>query len=81
VAFGPQFFENELQFTSSYRPVYIFFLSFLVLDILVSFFVGYYAFGKGKVVEDPKKIAIKYLTKQFILDIFTVLLYIVPLIY
>lgn len=53
----------------------------MAMDIIVSFFVGYYAFGKGKVVDDPKRIAINYVTKQFIFDIVTMLLYIVPLIY
>jgi hypothetical protein len=43
--------------------------------------MGYYAIGKGKVVDDPVKIVIYYLKHQFVFDAITVLLYSVPLIY
>lgn len=79
LAFGPRFFEEELQLTNFYLPVYLSFLAFILIDILINFFKGYYNYGKGKVVDDPKKIVKNYLKNQFPFDILMVLLYSIPL--
>ena len=50
----------------------------LVLDMAINFLKGYYAYGKGKVVEDPIKIAKHYLTTQFPIDFIVVVIYIIP---
>jgi hypothetical protein len=81
LAFGPGFFEEELGLDSVYLPVYLCMLSLLVVDCLLSFCKGYYAFGKGKVVDDKHLIIRHYLTSQFPLDFLTIALYIVPLIH
>lgn len=51
------------------------------MDIILSFFKGYYAFGKGRVIDDPKKVAMNYLTNQFPFDFIVVALYIIPLVF
>jgi hypothetical protein len=81
LAFGVTFFEEELRLTSFYRPIYFSFLAFMVLDMILSFFKGYYSFGKGRVIEDYQKIMVNYLKTQFPYDLVTVLLYVVPLIH
>jgi hypothetical protein len=42
---------------------------------------GFYAFGKGRIVEDYMEILKHYLKTQFPFDIIVVLTYIVPVIY
>ncbi len=79
LAFGPHFFEEELQLSSIYLPVYLTFLVFMVVDMILSFFKGYYAFGKGKVVDEHGKIVRNNLRNQFPFDIVVVTLYAVPL--
>lgn len=53
----------------------------MAVDIFLSFFMGYYAFGKGRVVDDPVKVCLYYLKHQFLIDLLVVLLYSIPLIY
>ena len=80
LAFGPYFFENQLDI-GFYKPAYFTFLTVMILDIVMNLFKGYYAFGKGKVIDDPGKIMRHYLTSQFPIDFFVVIFYIIPLIY
>lgn len=51
----------------------------MIIDIVLNFFKGYYTFGKGKVVNDARKIVMHYLKSQFPLDVLMVILYSVPL--
>jgi len=49
--------------------------------MILSFFKGYYAFGKGKVIDNPKNIALNNLKTQFPFDIIVIIMYTIPLIY
>jgi hypothetical protein len=66
---------------SVHRIFYLTALIFLAVDIMLSFFVGYYSPGRGRVVDDGKEIANKYLWSQFPLDLIVWLVYLVPLIH
>jgi hypothetical protein len=62
-------------------PIYLTILALLAVDIFFSFFKGFYAFGKGKVIDDGVQVAMNYLKFQFPFDIIIVILYIIPLIH
>ena len=47
--------------------------------MVLSFFKGYYAFGRGKVIDDKYLVAKKNLITQFPFDILVILFYITPL--
>ena len=61
------------------KPLYILLFFLLAIDIILSFFKGYYAYGRGKVVDDKYLVALKYLKTQFPFDIVVSLVYITPL--
>ena len=56
-------------------------LGLLVLDISLNFFKGYYAFGRGRVIDEHSLILRHYLTGQFIVDGLVLFLLILPFIY
>lgn len=80
LAFGPTFFDNELNIHSIHRTFYILVVLFLGFDIVLSFFKGYYSFGQGKVIDDWSQIKRNYLRTQFFFDITVFVVYIIPLI-
>lgn len=80
LAFGPAFFDQELNIHSIHRTFYIIVVLFLGFDIALSFFKGYYSFGQGKVVDDWNQIIRNYLKTQFFFDATVFLVYIIPLI-
>lgn len=61
--------------------MYFSLLAVLVIDILLSFFKGYHAFGKGKVIDDGYLVARHYLFTQFFFDLAVVFFYLIPLIH
>lgn len=81
LAFGPLFFHDELSFGSTYLPIYISLVLYFCIDIGMNFFKGYYAFGRGKVIDDINMIISHYLKTQFYFDVIFVVIYIIPLIY
>lgn len=56
-------------------------VAFLAADVLLSLLRGYYAYGKGRIVEDPRSIVLHYLRGQLGLDVVSLGLYVVPLAY
>jgi hypothetical protein len=56
-------------------------LIFLAIDSASNFFKGYYAFGRGKVIDDFQKILPHYLKGQFIFDVIVWFIYLIPLIH
>lgn len=54
---------------------------FLLTDIVLSFFQGYYSAGRGRVVDDWREIIDHYLWRQFPFDVVVFVLYLVPLFY
>lgn len=50
IGFGPEFVKDDIV-NSVYRGIYIAYFVFLVVDIFFSFFKGYYAFGRGKIID------------------------------
>ena len=62
----------------SYLAMYIFLLTFLLLDIIVRFNMGYYAFGSGRIVDDWGLIIKKYLQYFFWIDLISKFVYIQP---
>jgi hypothetical protein len=56
-------------------------MGFMLVDILINFFKGYYNFGKGKIIDKPDKIVRNYLRSQFLFDILMIILYSIPLFY
>ena len=81
LAFGPHFFEDEVKLGGIYLPIYIMLFVLLLLDIFFSLFKGYYAFGKGKVIDDGNMIIRNYMSSQFPFDLIVVVGYLVPLVY
>ena len=70
---------RELYFGKGYFYVYLFIAIYLAVDSASNFFKGYYAFGKGKVIDDIQKIVPNYLKGQFIIDMIVLGIYLVPL--
>jgi len=64
-----------------FYPVYISFLAFWCVDCILSFFKGYYVFGKAKIVTNLKLTALHYIKSQFIVDLIVILIYSIPLVY
>lgn len=80
LAFGPRF-TRAIDLGTIYLPIYVVILIFLVVDMVLSFFKGYYAFGKGKVIDDGLLVAVNYLKSQFYIDFLVVGIYIIPLVH
>ena len=78
LAFGPRFLRAA-DVGTIYLPIYIIVLIFLVIDLVLSFFKGYYAFGKGKIVDDGWMVVNNYLRTQFYFDFLVVSIYTIPL--
>lgn len=68
LGFGPQFWEEQLR-SRAQIIAYIFLLVLLAVDIVLNFHRGYYAFGRGKVIDDPYLIIQHYLKIYFAADI------------
>lgn len=81
LAFGPSFFDEELALHSVNRVFYILAVVYLAVDIIFSFFKGFYSPGRGRVVDDWKEITQNYLRTQFPFDIAVWVIYLVPLIH
>ena len=81
ITFGPRFFEDEVQLGNGYRFIYLTMLACLLLDIFLSFFKGYNAFGKGKTITNGAMIVRNYLSSQFPFDLTVTLVYVIPLVY
>jgi len=62
-----------------FLPIYILVLIFLLIDLALSFFKGYYAFGKGKVIDDGWSVVKNYLKTQFYIDFIVISVYSIPL--
>ena len=78
LAFGSEFF-TEIIFGDIENPIFIIIAALLVVDMVLSFFKGYYAFGRGKVIDDKYLVAKKYMITQFPFDILVIVFYITPL--
>ena len=78
LAFGSEFYK-EVVFGDIEKPFYILLFILLVIDIFLSFFKGFYAFGRGKVVDDKYQVAKKYLISQFPFDFVVAMFYLTPL--
>ena len=51
---------------------------FLLLDVFLNFHKGYYAFGKGRIIDDQRKIIRNYLIYQFPFDIISNTFFLIP---
>ena len=51
IGFGPDFTNDNIINAQYYRGIYIAYFVFLLLDIVFSFFKGYYALGKGRIID------------------------------
>ena len=69
IAFGPTFWDEELKITFAYLLSYSLLLVCLAVDIVINFHKGYYAFGRGKVIDDHDLIVKHYLKIHFPIDI------------
>ena len=78
LAFGTDFYR-DIVLGDIERPIYILLFLLLVADIVLSFFKGYYVFGRGKVVDDKWMVAKKYLFTQFPFDLTVAVFYLTPL--
>lgn len=64
-----------------YYPFFLFNLAFLVVDMFLSFFKGYYVLGRAQIIDDPWEVLLHYLKYQFYFDITIIGIYIIPLFY
>lgn len=69
LAFGPDFWRAELGGKVGFIIGYVVELLFLCADVVICFHKGYYAFGRGRVVDDHQKIIQHYLKIHFPIDI------------
>lgn len=58
-----------MQNNALYFAIYISLLVFFCAEIVVCFHKGYYAFGRGRVIDDHDLIVKHYFKIQFIIDI------------
>ena len=68
LGFGPTFWED--QFTSKFYTIaYITLAVLFIVDVIINFHKGYYAFGRGKVIDDHILIIKHYLKIYFAMDV------------
>jgi hypothetical protein len=77
--FGPAFLAKEINQNNIFTIAYITIIAILVFDVLICFHKGFYAFGRGRVINDQKMIVKNYVTGQFILDFISIGLFLIPL--
>lgn len=78
LGFGPDFWKKEMN--SGYHFAgYIACLLVLCADIVINFHKGYYAFGRGKVVDEPQLIIRHYLKANFIIDIIAIAMLVIAM--
>lgn len=68
LGFGPTFWEDQLN-NNFYTATYLLITIIFVIDIIINFHKGYYAFGRGKVIDEPELIIKHYLKIYFAMDI------------
>lgn len=71
--------QNLISSDYGYLPVYLTILVFWCIDIILSFFKGYYVVGQVEIVSDLKLTSLRYLKTQFAIDIIVVVIYTIPL--
>ena len=69
LAFGPDFWRSELNTNTAYVVLYSVQLIFLAVDMVICFHKGYYAFGRGRVINDHRQIVRHYLKIHFSIDL------------
>lgn len=74
LAFGPDFWNGQLH-NKFYTVLYLVLLLIFCIDIGLNFNKGYYAFGRGKVIDDPWLIIKHYIRIHFFLDVLSTLLH------
>lgn len=67
LGFGPEFWNDQLD-SKAYLIIYITLILIIVVDVVINFHKGYYAFGRGKVIDDPALIIKHYLKIYFVMD-------------
>lgn len=68
LAFGPHFWYGQMH-NKFYTVLYLVLLLLFAVDIALNFNKGFYAFGRGKVIDDPRLIILNYLKLTFFLDL------------
>lgn len=68
LGFGPEFWSYQFNGYTN-EIAYGFLVAMMCIDVVVNFHKGYYAFGRGKVIDDPELIIKHYLKIYFIMDI------------
>ena len=69
LAFGPDFWTKELNSNVAYIIAYSIQIVFLLVDMFICFHKGYYAFGRGRVINDHRQIIKHYLKIHFPIDL------------
>ena len=68
LGFGPNFWYQLLA-SNTYIVTYVAFVIIFIVDVVINFHKGYYAFGRGKVIDDPELIIKHYLKIYFAMDV------------
>jgi hypothetical protein len=77
MTFGLYFLSSELS-NELFTVYYWIIFWFLVNDLALTFFKGYYNSRKGIIIDDMRKIAVKYLKFQFWIDFLNIGFLIIP---
>lgn len=68
LGFGPEFWDDQID-NKLYIIIYVSLIVIIAIDVIINFHKGYYAFGRGKVIDDPALIIKHYLKIYFVMDL------------